>query len=306
MRITSPVTDYIRASVLTTQGDLVVRGAAVPERKASGAWGKVLTSIGAGGIPTWFDLYSQLLNTGDMLINSGGAFIKIAAGAVGTYLQGKGAGVLPAYEQSMPPLTTQGDLLFQGATVPERVPLGTHGQVLRSRATPTKPEFVDLFNLLTTRGDLWVRGGADPQRIAAGLLDTYFKGQGAGNLPIYEKMTLRDTGVAMGTFTRSTAGDLVITGVGFLPSVIIILAIDATPGKMNWSVGFSIASTAGVIASRDDGTVMQLTVDTVFYVERAGANRLSGVVSALDSDGFTITFTLLGAVSASATWLAIP
>lgn len=53
MRLVQVVTDYIKRSVLTTKGDLVVRGAAIPERLAAGALGNILTSQGAGEIPQY-------------------------------------------------------------------------------------------------------------------------------------------------------------------------------------------------------------------------------------------------------------
>lgn len=47
------ITDYIRRSILTTRGDLVVRGVALPERLASGALRTFLAGQGVGGIPAW-------------------------------------------------------------------------------------------------------------------------------------------------------------------------------------------------------------------------------------------------------------
>lgn len=53
MQIRPVISDYIRRSLLTTQGDLVVRGAAVPERLVAGAAGRLLTAQGAASIPKW-------------------------------------------------------------------------------------------------------------------------------------------------------------------------------------------------------------------------------------------------------------
>lgn len=53
MKIIQVVTDYIMKSILTTQGDMVVRGAALPERLAGGLVGTVLTGKGAGVKPAW-------------------------------------------------------------------------------------------------------------------------------------------------------------------------------------------------------------------------------------------------------------
>lgn len=53
MRLVQVISDFIRRSVLTTQGDLVVRGATRPERLAAGILNRVLTAQGAGAIPVW-------------------------------------------------------------------------------------------------------------------------------------------------------------------------------------------------------------------------------------------------------------
>jgi len=53
MRLVQVISDYIRRSILTTQGDLVVRGAALPERLAAGAAGTYLMGQGVGVIPAY-------------------------------------------------------------------------------------------------------------------------------------------------------------------------------------------------------------------------------------------------------------
>lgn len=53
MKIMQTITDYIRRSILTTQGDLLVRGAAVAERLVAAAGGQVLKSGGVGALPGW-------------------------------------------------------------------------------------------------------------------------------------------------------------------------------------------------------------------------------------------------------------
>lgn len=97
MRITAPVTDYIRESVLTTQGDLVVRGAALVERLAAAATGKVLTAQGVGAKPIYKALYDLLTTQGDLWVRGATDPQRLAGGVLKTYLKGMGAGVLPAY-----------------------------------------------------------------------------------------------------------------------------------------------------------------------------------------------------------------
>ena len=60
-------------------------------------------------------------------------------------------------------------------------------------------------------------------------------------------LVLGKSGVHIGSNTRSTDGDQVITGVGFKPSVIIFLAVDSTGINKNWSVGFNNKSIAACI-----------------------------------------------------------
>lgn len=53
MHIMQSITDYILKSILTTHGDLVVRGASIPERLAAVAVGQVFKSGGVGASPAW-------------------------------------------------------------------------------------------------------------------------------------------------------------------------------------------------------------------------------------------------------------
>jgi len=53
MRIMQIITDYIAKSLLTTQGDMLVRGASIPERLVAVALGQVLKSDGVGKEPEW-------------------------------------------------------------------------------------------------------------------------------------------------------------------------------------------------------------------------------------------------------------
>ncbi len=75
MIITAPVTDYIPASILTTQGDIVQRGAAQPQRLAAGVFGIGYRSGGIGALVGQLQL----------------------AGAMNTYLKGTGLGANPNY-----------------------------------------------------------------------------------------------------------------------------------------------------------------------------------------------------------------
>lgn len=53
MRLVQVITDYIRRSILTIKGDLVVRGDSQPERLASGLLKTFLAGQGLAEIPAW-------------------------------------------------------------------------------------------------------------------------------------------------------------------------------------------------------------------------------------------------------------
>jgi len=161
-------------------------------------------------------------------------------------------------------------------------------------------------SILTTKGDLVVEGVTVPERLAGAALDLYLKSQGAGNTPIYAAMTLRDVGIKIGNSTRSTGGSQAITGVGFKPSVIILLARDATSVNNNWSVGFSNAGTDMCMTMSNNGTVTEDLFTISLNIRRDGTNVLSGQVVSRDSDGFTITWTLTNTVSLSYIYICLP
>jgi len=68
MRISFPITDYIRQSILTTKGDLVVRGDAIPEKLIAAVAGKILTAKGVGVLPEYDDFH--LSNVGIKIANN--------------------------------------------------------------------------------------------------------------------------------------------------------------------------------------------------------------------------------------------
>ena len=161
--------------------------------------------------------------------------------------------------------------------------------------------------ILTTKGDLPIRGTTDAERLVAGALDTYFKGQGAGALPIYEKLTLRDTGIKIDSLDRSVAGNQVITGVGFKPSIIFI-----TGGGWDYvgpeiTIGFDDSVTHLCMYKNYLGNSFIRHTSYSVYLQTDATNILAGAVSALSTDGFTITWTLTGAARVSRfIYLALP
>lgn len=276
------------------------------DRLPVGIDGTYLQGKGAATLPAYEKTMPPLTTQGDLIVQGATLPQRFPGGGAGFYLQSQAAGEIPIYKQTMPPLTTPGDLIVQGAAVPERIALGLHGNVLMAWPGGSLPAWKDLFNLLTTEGDLWVRGATEAQRIAAGLLDTYFKGQGDGELPIYEKMTLRDTGVKIGVGTQNAGGDQPIAGVGFKPSVVIFFAVDGNAANMNHSWGFDDGTAHMCSCVRNDAVDNALETSTCMWIQRGGGDILRAYISALGSDGFTLTWTLSGTSVANFVYLCLP
>ena len=121
--------------------------------------------------------------------------------------------------------------------------------------------------------------------IAAVAVGNYLKSAGVAALPAWGKMSLSDTGVKIVQHARTTSGNQVVTGIGFKPSLIILLRADGE----SWSIGF------------DNGTShMCIYFDTFLNIYRTdlsqsiynggGTDYIEAKVSALSSDGFTLAY----------------
>lgn len=91
------IAGFIRNLLLTTPGDIIVRGATVPERFAAGAVGTIIKGQGAGVVPAWGQV-GGVTTQGDLIVRGAAVPERLAAGAVGTVIKGLGAGVIPAYQ----------------------------------------------------------------------------------------------------------------------------------------------------------------------------------------------------------------
>ncbi len=152
----------------------------------------------------------------------------------------------------------------------------------------------DIFHLRTT-------GGIDKKITFAnllgfGALNTYFKGQGAGIKSIYEKLTLRDTGVKIGTFTLDGSGTANITGVGFRPAILIFFcSLEITEAQLaSW--GFDDGGTHYCIYKSNNPDFFLPSIELSIYIYLSGTNSLEGYISSIDVDGFTIEHTELGSI----------
>jgi len=143
-------------------------------------------------------------------------------------------------------------------------------------------------------------------KIAKGTLDAYLKGQGGSN-SIYEKLALKDTGVKIANSTRSSAGDQVITGVGFRPSVVIIIGADTVTTNRNMSWGWSTVTDNQCYYQHTNGAQVGISVSACIMGDRGSGNVLMGAINAFGSDGFTITWQVGGSPpTMNFTYLCLP
>lgn len=111
-------------------------------------------------------------------------------------------------------------------------------------------------------------------------------------------------GMKIGTFTYDTStasGTQAITGVGFKPSKIIFLI--NVPNTSEVSIGFSDGSVNYSIYNTYAAAAGQWSVITssVLTLLQTAVISLTGTISALGSDGFTITWTKTGSKTGTAT-----
>lgn len=99
MRVGQPITDYIQKSILTDEGDIVVRGALNPQRVGVSLVGRVLSVQSGSPKVFWANMFNTISKTGDLLIRGSVAPERKAAGALGTYFKGTGLETMPMYEK---------------------------------------------------------------------------------------------------------------------------------------------------------------------------------------------------------------
>ncbi|KKN61501.1 hypothetical protein LCGC14_0521560 [marine sediment metagenome] len=151
--------------------------------------------------------------------------------------------------------------------------------------------FINSILGFTTKGDFVVRGTNIPERLAVGILDSYLKGQGAGNLPIYEKLALRNTGIKIGAFTKTASATFNITDVGFEPSIIILIS-SAPVTDTAYSLGFDDANVHYSMRKDYQGIALVFNATySIKIISGAGNDGWYGYISAFLSNGFTVVLT---------------
>lgn len=139
-------------------------------------------------------------------------------------------------------------------------------------------------SILTTLNDIVVRGAAGPERLAE----------------------VNWRGCHIGNDTRNTAGDQVIAGVGFLPSVVIFLATDGDTTKKNISFGFDNGASHMCKFWKNDGINVASSLIKSIKIYQDAGNNMSGEITALGADGFTITWALAGVRQGLFIYLCLP
>jgi hypothetical protein len=116
--------------------------------------------------------------------------------------------------------------------------------------------------------------------------------------------------VKSGTFTRDTAtasGTQAVTGVGFQPKCLMIVA--GINGQASFGLGFDNGTAPFGAADDhvDAANTWVLTSSQSMIVAVTAGNNYQGKVSTMDSDGFTVSWTRVGAPTGTLTvgYLAI-
>jgi len=168
--------------------------------------------------------------------------------------------------------------------------------ITEARMDNLETQFASILALLTTRGDLPYRGAATWERLAKGTENYYLK-QGA-NDPYWATAPTNK----LLTHTRALGaadGDVAYTGYGFQPRALIIVA--ATTAI---SVGIGDVNLAEYcIYVRDAASgVVGGSANIIDILDNSAAEGSRAVLKTLDADGFTLTWTKVGACSHTATF----
>ena len=110
---------------------------------------------------------------------------------------------------------------------------------------------------------------------------------------------------AIGNFTRDAAGDQVISGLGFEPTVVIFFCYGEGGTHQIQSSGFDDSVTRKCVYFRGDVVDVAETSTNSICAFKDASNRILGFISAKGADGFTVTWTLTGTMTAFVSYLAI-
>jgi len=202
-------------------------------------------------------------------------------------------------------LTTKGDLIQRGTTAPERLASVTTNQWMRSWGENQSSGWTPSLGGATNEGDLIVRDTDFCVRLAAVALGQVLKSAGVATKPAWGVPSLADFQMASGGFIRNTAGNEVISGLGFQPGLVFLFTADQTSNVKNFSIGIDNGTVHVCYFMGDDGAFNAAGDAYSIYIRRSVSDTLYALISVLGGDGFTLLFTENGSCSCSVKWLAI-
>ena len=121
-----------------------------------------------------------------------------------------------------------------------------------------------------------------------------------------EKPRLQNTGIKIGTGSRSTAGNETFTGIGFEPSVILFFACDDTTTEEAKCWGISDSISHALLYFGVNATFQTIVSDRILYVIRTAGNDIAATVATMNGDGFTLTWTTTGTIACKYMFLCLP
>lgn len=160
-------------------------------------------------------------------------------------------------------------------------------------------------SLLTTEGDIIIRGAAAAKRLASVSGGQVLRAGGVGSQPAWAFDSLFFHGIRMGSYTRNSAGDEVVSGLAGTPSLILFLATCSTITNAAFCVGFDDGTSHVCGGISDDGGAVVSVATHSSMIKESGGNYIQGVVSAITPTDFTVTHIISGTASMDVHWLAI-
>ncbi len=118
------------------------------------------------------------------------------------------------------------------------------------------------------------------------------------SLPVISKYKI-------GTFSISTGGNVVISGVGFKPKIVIISAANDISTEMAFSVGVGDGTNSYCIFQNNTTPNLDLYNSELLAIATGAADFIVSNIISMNADGFTLNNTLTGICTAKGWYLAI-
>ena len=168
-------------------------------------------------------------------------------------------------------------------------------------------------------GDILTKtSGSTMGAITAVAVGNYLKSAGVGAIPQWGKLSLSDTGTKIGFVSTTSSGGapVVVTGIGFKPSVVIFLSTVVHNDYASFTIGLDNGTSRAYAgfwmeeSSFSEGYTTRVHVsynnNYSIYGVFDGASAVRGYISSMGSDGFTITKASSPVTGPSVFYLALP